>query len=154
MVTGATAGLRALAKLGLGLVVVTNQSVIGRGMLSIGGLGAVHDRMIAQLGEHGVSLDGIYFCPHHPDDECSCRKPGTAMVNEAAADLHFEAAQCFVIGDAPSDIELGQALGATTLLVRTGHGTETLDRGTRADYVVADLAEAASLIAELVPKRP
>ena len=89
LLPGSASGLRALAELGLGLVVVTNQSVIGRGMLSIGGLGAVHDRMIAQLGEHGVSLDGIYFCPHHPDDECSCRKPGTAMVNEAAADLHF-----------------------------------------------------------------
>ena len=73
------------------------------------------------------------------------------MVDEAAAALHFEAAECFVIGDASSDMELGQALGATTLLVRTGHGAETLDRGTGADHVVADLAEAASLIAKLVP---
>ena len=151
LLPGSASGLRALAELGLGLVVVTNQSVIGRRLLSIGGLGAIHDRMIEQLGELGVSLDGIYFCPHHPDDECSCRKPGTAMVNEAAADLHFEAAECFVIGDASSDMELGQALGATTLLVRTGHGVETLDRGTRADYVVADLTEAAALIAELLP---
>lgn len=154
LLTGAAAGLRALAELGLGLVVVTNQSVIGRGILSIGGLGAVHDRMIAQLGAHGVRLDGIYFCPHRPDDGCPCRKPGTAMVKQAAEDLGFEAAESFVIGDADSDVGLGHALGATTVLVRTGHGAEALARGCRADHVVADLDEAASLIADLVRKQP
>ena len=154
LLPGAASGLRTLAELGLGLVVVTNQSVIGRGMLTIEGLGAVHDRMIAQLGEHGVRIDGIYFCPHHPDDGCPCRKPGTAMVKEAAEDLHFEAAESFVIGDAASDVELGQAVAATTVLVLTGRGAEALARGCRADHVVADLVEAASLISELVPKQP
>ena len=151
MLRGAAAGLRTLAELGLGLVVVTNQSVIGRGILSIAGLRAVHDRMIAQLGEHGVRLDGIYFCPHRPDDGCPCRKPGTAMVKEAAEDLGFEAAESFVIGDAVSDVGMGQALGATTVLVRTGHGAEALAQSCRADHVVADLDEAASLIAKLLP---
>jgi D-glycero-D-manno-heptose 1,7-bisphosphate phosphatase len=152
LIEGAAAGLRKLADLGLGLVVVTNQSAIGRGLLDAERLEEIHRRMLDQLGAQGVRLEGIYFCPHHPDDGCGCRKPRTGLVDRAAEHLRFDAARSFVVGDAAGDVELGRALGATTLLVRTGHGAATHAQARpRADYVVADLREAADVIAGLLP---
>lgn len=152
LIEGAAAGLRKLADLGLGLVVVTNQSAIGRGLLDADRLDQIHHRMIDQLSEHGVRLEGIYFCPHHPDDGCGCRKPRTGLVDQATEHLRFDPARSFVVGDASRDIALGRALGATTLLVRTGHGAATHAQARpRADYVVADLREAADVIAGLLP---
>ena len=152
LIEGAAAGLRKLADLGLGLVVVTNQSAIGRGLLDAERLDQIHHRMIDQLNEHGVRLEGIYFCPHHPADGCGCRKPRTGLVDRATEQLRFDPARSFVVGDASGDIALGRALGATTLLVRTGHGADTdAQDGCRADYVVNDLREAADRIAGLLP---
>ena len=98
------------------------------------------------------------MCPHHPDEHCACRKPRTGLALRAAAELGFEPARAFVVGDMASDVALGRALGATTLLVRTGHGAATLARGeARPDHVVADLREAAqrieSLLTEPAPAR-
>jgi D-glycero-D-manno-heptose 1,7-bisphosphate phosphatase len=145
---GAVEGLQALHRLGLGLVVVTNQSGIGRGYFDLAALECVHQRLRERLGEVGVPLAGIYFCPHLPDDGCTCRKPLPGLVERAAAELGFEPAAGFMIGDRPADIDLGRRVGATTFLVRTGYGAETLAAGTaRPDHVVPDLAAAAALIA-------
>ncbi len=151
LLEGAAAGLRRLADLGLGLVVVTNQSAVGRGLIDTPRLEEIHRRMLEQLARHDVHLDGIYFCPHRPDDGCDCRKPRAGLVRRAAERLGFDAAQCFVIGDMASDVDLGRAIGATTLLVRTGHGAETAaDPETRTDHVVDGLREAAEVIAEIL----
>ena len=123
LIEGSASGMRKLADLGLGLVVVTNQSAVARGILDVERLGEIHQRMVQKLEAEGVRLDSIHYCPHHPDEGCVCRKPGTGMVEQAAAKHGFDATQCFVVGDMRSDIELGRALGATTLLVRTGHGS-------------------------------
>jgi D-glycero-D-manno-heptose 1,7-bisphosphate phosphatase len=151
LLEGAAEGLRRLTGLGLGMAVVTNQSAIGRGMLDELGLERVHLTMLRLLNEQGVGLDGVYWCPHIPEDGCKCRKPGTGMVERAAAELDFDPALAFVIGDKPSDVELGRRLGATTLLVRTGEGTRTeatLDPP--ADHVVDDMLQAARTIEELL----
>jgi D-glycero-D-manno-heptose 1,7-bisphosphate phosphatase len=151
LIAGAADGLRRLAARDLGLVVVTNQSGIGRGFFDTARLAQIHERMLSQLRAEGVALDGIFFCPHHPDLACACRKPQTGLALRAAAELGFEPASAFVVGDMASDIGLGRALGATTLLVRTGHGAETLARGeARPDHVVADLREAAERIESLL----
>jgi D-glycero-D-manno-heptose 1,7-bisphosphate phosphatase len=151
LIEGAADGLRKLAALGLGLVVVTNQSAIGRGLIDADRLDRIHRRLIEQLAAEGVQLDGIYFCPHLPGDGCGCRKPRTDLVAQAAEQLRFDASHSFVVGDAASDIELGRAIGATTLLVRTGYGAETQARArTPADHVVEDLREAADVIEALV----
>ena len=127
---------------------------MGRGLCDLARLDEIHRRMSDQLSDHAVQLDGIYVCPHRPDDGCVCRKPRTGLVEAAAADLHFAAEDSFVVGDSASDIALGRALGATTFLVRTGHGRAALASGCEADHVVDDLAAAAAVIVGLVPKRP
>lgn len=158
LIEGSADGLRRLAARGLGLVVVTNQSGIGRGYFDTTRLAEIHERLLRELRVEGVELDGIFVCPHRPDEHCACRKPRTGLALRAAAELGFEPARAFVVGDMASDIALGRTLGATTLLVRTGHGAATLERGEAGpDHVVADLREAAqrieSLLTEPAPER-
>jgi D-glycero-D-manno-heptose 1,7-bisphosphate phosphatase len=154
LIPGAAAGLRKLGSLGLKLVVITNQSAIGRGFLDIDGLALIHHRMEQLLAAEGVNLAGIYFCPHLPEDGCRCRKPLPGLLESAAGELGFEPKESFVIGDKTCDVELGRGVGATTFLVRTGYGADLADAGTcSADYVVDDLAEAAQTIEYLLIKR-
>jgi histidinol phosphatase-like enzyme len=111
--------------------------------------------MCVLLEAEGVHLDGIYFCPHTPEAGCTCRKPGTGLLELAAQELGFWPETSFVIGDQPSDMELGQRVGATTLLVRTGYGAQVAEQGTTTpDYIVADFLEAAQVIQLLlVPQK-
>jgi len=147
LIDGAAEGLRRLADMGLGLVVLTNQSGVGRGLFDSLTLELINERLSRELGAHGVRLNGIYCCPHRPEDGCDCRKPLTGLVDRAAAELNFDPHRCFAIGDRPRDIELGTAIGATTLLVRTGHGARFEREGQiRPDFVVDDLREAADVI--------
>jgi histidinol-phosphate phosphatase family protein len=150
LIDGAAEGLRRLAALGLGLVVVTNQSGVGRGYLDAADLERIHRELSRLLAEERVRLDGIFWCPHRSEDRCACRKPRSGMVDRAAAELGFDPTKSFVVGDKPADIELGRRLGATTLLVRTGEGSRTEAAGEpRADHVVDDLLEAARVIESL-----
>jgi D-glycero-D-manno-heptose 1,7-bisphosphate phosphatase len=144
---GAVEGLREMRDIGLGLVVATNQSAIGRGLLDEDMLGCIHRRMSDLLED--IHLDGIYHCPHLPEDNCNCRKPRTGLVETAARELNFSPSDSFVIGDKASDIELGQRIGATTFLVRTGYGKVTEGVATP-DYVVDDLSNAAQVIRRLI----
>ncbi len=147
LIEGAAEALRELAVAGLGLVVVTNQSAIGRGYFDPDRLATIHRRLGDLLAAEDVRLDGIYYCPHHPDDGCACRKPRPGMVERAASELGFDPASSFVVGDAAGDICLGAAVGATTILVRTGHGQSTLDSGeVRPDHTVSDVRAAAACI--------
>ena len=151
LIEGAAEGLRRLADRDLGLVVVTNQSAIGRGYLDEDTLALIHARLLELLRAEGVTLDGIYFCPHHPDAGCECRKPRTGMALRAAGEHGFDPARSFVVGDAASDMELARGLGATGVLVRTGYGAETEARSPRpADVVADDLRAAAGRILALV----
>jgi histidinol-phosphate phosphatase family protein len=147
LVAGAGASLRHLSGLGCGLVVVTNQSGIGRGFFSPRQVELVHRRLRGLLEAEGVQLDGIYVCPHAPADGCACRKPGVALMERAASELGFDPREAFVVGDKECDIEMGKRVGATTLLVRTGYG-EQVERGARVapDFVVDGLVEAAGVI--------
>lgn len=147
LVPGAARSLRQLRDMGLGLVVITNQSAIGRGFFDEARLALIHQRLRELLGAEGVQLDGIYFCPHTPQDDCLCRKPRTRLLELAAKELDFEPQACFVVGDKACDIELGQRVGATTLLVRTGYGDQVAEEGTATpNYIVSDLLEAAQVI--------
>lgn len=152
LLPGAAAGLRAMREMGLGLVVVTNQSGIARGYFDQAQLGRIHDRLHELLGAAGVELDGIYVCPHGPNDGCPCRKPREGLVLTAARELGFDPRTAFVIGDKAGDIELGRRVGAHTLLVRTGYGTKTAAAlegaapEARPDQIVVDLKAAAAVI--------
>jgi D-glycero-D-manno-heptose 1,7-bisphosphate phosphatase len=146
LIPGAAEGLRALAKLGLGLVVVTNQSGIGRGYFSLETLETIHRRLRDMLTAEGITLDGVYFCPHGPEDDCDCRKPLPGMVVQAAQELGFDPKQAFVIGDKAADVDLGRAVGAKSILVRTGYGRQHEGK-CRPDHVADDLLAAAQWIA-------
>jgi D-glycero-D-manno-heptose 1,7-bisphosphate phosphatase len=147
LIPRAAEGLRKLQELGLGLIIVTNQSGIRRGFFDVARLELIHERMRRLLAEAGVEIDGIYVCPHTPGDNCDCRKPRPGLLATAANELAFVPRQCFVIGDKPCDIDLGRAVGAVTLLVRTGYGAQVEAAGNaNSDYVIDDLLQAAPII--------
>lgn len=154
LIDGAAEALSRLARAGCRLAVVTNQSAIARGLLDESRLAEIHQRFEALLAERGAAVDAIYHCPHHPDEGCVCRKPATGMAERAAAEFGFDPAEAFVVGDMAGDLGLGRALGATTFLVRTGHGRATAARRPLdVDYVVDDLAAAAEIIEGLAGPR-
>lgn len=151
LIPGAATSLRTLSQLGLGLIIATNQSGIGRGYFDQPTLAQVHERLCLLLEAEGVRLDGIYFCPHTPEEVCHCRKPEVGMLEEAASQVGLDPAASFVVGDNWSDIELGSRVGATTLLVRTGYGSQVeTDSSVKPDYVVDDITRAAAVIQQLV----
>lgn len=142
---GVGPALKRLQDAGFGLAVITNQSGVARGYFDLARLEQIHDRLRTLLAAEGVAVDGIYICPHGPDDDCTCRKPLPGMVEQAVAEHGFDPAQAFMIGDKEVDVELGHAVGAVSFLVRTGHGAKHV-AGTKADYVADDLAAAAEII--------
>lgn len=145
---GAAEGLRRLHRGGYRLVVISNQSGVGRGLFSLERLQAVNRRLAERVREIGAELAGIYCCPHRPEDQCACRKPNILLVQQAARELDFEPSAAVVIGDRDSDIELGRRLGATTILItNAGDPARTTDHG--ADHVATDLLQAALLIERL-----
>jgi D-glycero-D-manno-heptose 1,7-bisphosphate phosphatase len=141
---GAAEGLRSMYMQGYRLLVITNQSGIGRGRISLQAMQQMNHRLMDMVADAGARLERIYFCPHRPDDHCDCRKPEPKLLLAAATELGFAAERSVVIGDKPSDIEFGAAVGATTMLVvATAHGGH---EAARADYVVQDLVQAAQLL--------
>ncbi len=136
------------------VVVVTNQSGLARGYFPAALLEAVHEKMFRQLAEAGAHIDGLYLCPHHPEAKearyrqaCDCRKPKTGMLEQAARELGLDLPRSYVIGDRWSDLRCGDAVGASTILVRTGYGrgdacyigpTQTV----QPDFIAEDLCEA------------
>jgi D-glycero-D-manno-heptose 1,7-bisphosphate phosphatase len=151
LLPGAASGLRQMRALGLGLILITNQSGVDRGYFDYPRLESIHQRLQDLLEAEGVALDAIYVCPHTPEDDCNCRKPKTGLLEQAGHDYGFDPASCFVIGDKSVDIELGQRVGATTFLVRTGYGAELEREGTvRPDYIVDELEQAVQVIERLL----
>jgi D-glycero-D-manno-heptose 1,7-bisphosphate phosphatase len=145
---GAAEGLRRLHERGHPLIVVSNQSGVGRGLFSLARLQEINERFLRMVEEAGAKIDGLYFCPHRPEDNCACRKPGIQLVLDAAAALGFVPARSVVIGDKGSDVELGRRLQALTMLVSaTGRASD--GQGPAPDYVVHDLREAAAIIEKL-----
>lgn len=146
LVPGVIEALKKFKKMGLGVLIVTNQSGVGRGYFNLKTLKKIHQRLNDLLTKERVFLDGIYFCPHIPEDNCLCRKPKVELINRAVKKHHFDPTQSFVIGDNESDIELGKNIGATTFLVRTGYGSEIERKQFNPDFVVDSLKETLPII--------
>lgn len=131
-----------LNEAGLLVIVVTNQSAIGRGWLTRQTLEEIHHKMRRQLRRSGARLDAIYVCPHHPDNGCSCRKPNAAMFQHAAATFRLSLRRCYAVGDRLLDVLAGRTVGARTVLVRSGHTLEAAS-GVKPDHEAANLVEAS-----------
>ena len=140
---GAAEGLRSLHARGYRLVVISNQSGVGRGLITPAQLQAMNVRLRDMVLETGARLEGVYCCPHRPEDGCDCRKPGTRLLTDAAAELGFDPADAVVIGDKNSDIEFGHRAGALTILIDPDGSHAAAQT---ADYVARDLREAAAIL--------
>ena len=114
---------------GYQVVVISNQSGIGRGLYDIQALNDINDKMYQQLAEAGGRIDCFLFCPHHPDDKCECRKPEPGLFNELRQRLNVPLENVYAVGDARRDLDAATAAGATPVLVRTGKGEQTLKAG-------------------------
>jgi len=146
---GVVEALTRLHEAGYLIFVVSNQSGIARGFFRDADLDRVHDKMRNALRAEGVVLDGIYYCPHHPDERCSCRKPSPKMVLDASRSFGVDIEHSYFIGDRISDIETGKNAGCRTILVLTGAGRETqtsLSPSQNADRVAASLLDAVGWI--------
>lgn len=158
---GVPGALRALGEAGFKLVVVSNQPVVARGLASEPEVRAVHARMESLLRSAGAPpLDGIYFCPHHPNAtlpayrvDCDCRKPKPGLFRRAATELNLDLRASFAVGDRITDIIAGARAGCRTVLVQTGkhhekpiETSEPLDATIQPDHIGADLAAAVDWI--------
>jgi len=145
--------LRLLKEGGFKLVVVTNQSAVARGWLSEHDLGRIHEALSEKLGRSGASLDGIYYCPHHPTEgsgayriECACRKPRTGMIERACAELKLNPAHSYMVGDQEIDMELAQRVGSIGVLISSGIETPVVETDRGPMVRVNDLWHAAKWI--------
>jgi len=152
LIDGAGAAIARLRAAGWPVVIITNQSVIGRGKLTVQGLAEVHAEMNRQLAEHGAAVDGIYFCPLAPtikdptviEDEM--RKPGPGMLFQAAREMDLDLPVSWMVGDTVSDMLAGRNAGCLTLLVQTGYGSAYAHDMAAVTCQAPSLAEAAEII--------
>lgn len=144
--------LEAIARLnysGFRVVVITNQSGISRGLLDVEMLNRIHSKMRRMLSQVGGRIEAIMFCPHGPDDNCSCRKPKPGSYNDLAHRLRISLENVPAIGDSIRDIEAAQTAGARPILVRTGKGSATETAGIPDGVpVYDDLAAVADVLLE------
>ncbi len=161
---GVTRAIARLNRAGVKVVVITNQSGVARGYFSEDLLEEVHQRLRVELARDGAHLDGIYYCPHHPDGtieryrrDCDCRKPGIGLLERAALEHNLDLPSSFVVGDKYLDVETGFRAGARSILVLTGYGNDLYSSQSRTwtrqpDYVASDLSEAVDWILEQISR--
>jgi D-glycero-D-manno-heptose 1,7-bisphosphate phosphatase len=127
LLPGAGEALAQLQQQGFHLILISNQSGIGRGLITEDQALQVHRRVLASLAQCGVSVDAAYYCRHGPEDGCSCRKPMPGMLLRAAEELDLDLSRAFMIGDKSSDIEAGMRAGCRTILLTTTLELEACD---------------------------
>ncbi len=150
-IPGSRKALALLAGSGMKVILITNQSAVGRGIITSAGLESIHRHLLAGVKAAGGRIDDILYCPHRPEDDCSCRKPRPGLLLQAAARHCLRLDQAVMIGDSAKDIQAARAAGCNAAyLVKTGHWQEALAElgaaGQVPDKVFANLLEAAGWI--------
>jgi D-glycero-D-manno-heptose 1,7-bisphosphate phosphatase len=145
LIPGVVEALRRLHAAGFALFFVSNQSGIGRGLMTPGQSDAVHRRTLELLAAEGVTIAGSYICPHAPWDHCQCRKPSPLLLRKAQEEHGIAFGQSFVIGDKQSDIELGKSTGCRTVLYTAG---DTENSGAKPDHDSSSWNDIAEWILE------
>jgi D-glycero-D-manno-heptose 1,7-bisphosphate phosphatase len=157
LVPGSAAAIRRLNERAIPVVIITNQSVVARGLVSEEELKTIHEALFRLLEREGARIDGLYYCPHHPEvgvlpyrAPCSCRKPEPGLFLRAADDLDLALERSVMIGDSLHDLDAGRRAGCKlNVLVLTGHGREErakLDGGSSPDFIADDLSRAVAWI--------
>jgi D-glycero-D-manno-heptose 1,7-bisphosphate phosphatase len=153
---GSLAAMTRLTRAGFTLILITNQSAVARGLMSRTDLGRIHHRLRAAVAEKGGQIRDIFYCPHHPDAGCLCRKPASGLLQQAAAKYGLDLSETVFVGDSVKDIHCARAAGCgKRILVRSGNGrvalTELTREGHPPDHVADDLLRAAEWILTLPP---
>ncbi len=144
-IPGSLHAIATLNRCGFRVLLATNQSGIARGYFDIITLDCIHEKLTAELASHGGYVEEIFFCPHHPDDQCLCRKPKPGLLHQMQKKYPLNLAETYFIGDSLSDIEAAYAAGCLPLLVKTGNGEYWLQKKPELAEIphFTDLAEAA-----------
>ena len=141
---GALGALAELRRMGVRMVVITNQSAVGRGLLTLGELHSLHARMMAAIADAGGDIEAVYACPHAPEERCRCRKPGTQLLIRVGCELGLRLDQSVMIGDSWSDVIAARGVGCRPILI-DGRGSR---KWADDPPVVASLGEAVDLVVE------
>ncbi|HUL97220.1 MAG TPA: D-glycero-beta-D-manno-heptose 1,7-bisphosphate 7-phosphatase [Usitatibacter sp.] len=143
-IPGSIEAIARLSQNGYRVAVATNQSGIGRGLFDMGTFNAINDKMMEMVFRQGGRIDALFFCPHTADENCTCRKPRTGMLEEIAARFHADLKGAPSVGDSLRDLQAADAVGAQPILVLTGKGKRTQEAGgmPKKTIVFEDLAEA------------
>jgi D,D-heptose 1,7-bisphosphate phosphatase len=148
---------------GILVVVVTNQPVIARGELSEAGLREIHNKMDTLLGQEGAYIDGLYYCPHHPDSgydgeiaelkiECDCRKPNVSLFQLASEELNISMEDSWIVGDSTGDMLAAKQAGLKGILVKTGYAGKDGKYVCKPDFVANNLGSAVDLVMKVLEK--
>ena len=121
MYPGVGEGVKNLKENGFKIIIITNQSGIARGYFTKDILSKIHEKMKIEFNKFDVKLDGIYYCPHHPDDNCNCRKPNVGLFKKAIKEHNIDVNKSFMLGDKILDIDAGQKIGVRTILIPEAH---------------------------------
>lgn len=142
-----------LNKIGLLVIIITNQPVVARGWLTEGEVEAINDILLKRLQKKGAKIDDVFYCPHHPDaslskyrQDCDCRKPNIGMIKSAVKKYKINLSKSFLVGDSTRDILTGQRAGLKTVLVKTGYGGKDGIYNAEPDATTKNLLEAAEII--------
>ncbi len=140
---GVPEAIARLNHLGAMVLLVTNQSAIGRGMMTIEGLESIHERLAELISPYGARIDGIFFCPHHPQDGCGCRKPKAGLIDQAVSRFALDVSQCYLVGDKRSDLEAAQRASVPGVLVMTSsYGADVVKAGDEGQVSIAYVADS------------
>ena len=134
-IEGSAEAIARLCQANYQVVVIANLPAIGRGLLSLEELHEIHEKMNQTIAAAGGHLDGVFFCPHIPDDDCNCRKPRAGLLDSIMERLNIELTGVPLVGDSLRDVQAAMVVGATPVLVRTGEGATTLEQNKRLDNV-------------------
>lgn len=149
-IPGSLEAIARLSQAGYAVAIATNQSGLARGLFQLEDLEAINASLLERVHELGGDVAGIFYCPHHPDDDCGCRKPKPGLINAIENELGVSAQAAYFIGDSLKDLQAGLAKGCKPVLVKTGKGEATLqklpDTMRETVPVFDDLATAADYI--------
>ena len=128
------------------VIVITNQSGIARGYFTEATLSRIHRHMIKELAKSGACIDAIYYCPHHPDEGCECRKPRPKLILQAAIEHNIETGLSCMVGDALKDVAAGKAAGCRAIWLNDGADIKNNSESISPDYIAPNLLAAVRWI--------